>query len=653
VSERQALRIVELIALVAIMALALGLRLGLPEVVEFRQDEANLSLLARQMAQGRLFPLHSIDSSVGVLQPPALLYYFLPPYLLSSDPLLATQYMGAMAALAVLLSYFLVRRYFGVMAAVCAAALFAASPWAVFFSRKLWPADQLALLTVVTFGTGMIGLLEGKRWAQALFLPALALTGQNHYLNFVLLLPALYLLWQGRRKLTRFFWIGALLALIISLPFLIGPAFASLMDALLNGRLAQRNSARAVAVSAESFLAFAELLSGADLPRWAGIHRDLFLERLPIRGALPLFYGVSLLAALSAMWLAFRSLVRRDALTPVRVTLLLWLLCAPLGTAITWFPIFNDHYLLPSHAAAYLCIGACLGDWLRRPSRAQRALIAIGGAALIAIVALQAWLQLEFLAFVGKYATPNGFSTPLGMYMQARQAILAERPEQVLARLDGQYIGYNEQASIWNFLLYDVPTVRFLQAGIEVYPSAPTLFISHRCDSAEGQTFYWRRDPISGAPEGCFHITHNGPTFDPSGFTPFSQQARFANTAQLTAFRWQPESGCLALAWQAEAPAHGVVSDFFQGAVKFYNAAGELVAQADGYFWNGRYWRKGDLIVRTFCADSVRERAEQIAFVRIGLYTIEDRRDERLFHNVAVLNANGTPIGQFLELKLR
>ncbi|PJF32964.1 MAG: hypothetical protein CUN49_19765, partial [Candidatus Thermofonsia Clade 1 bacterium] len=80
---------------------------------------------------------------------------------------------------------------------------------AVFFSRKLWPADQLALLTVVTFGTGMIGLLEGRRWAQALFLPALALTGQNHYLNFVLLLPALYLLWQGRRKLTRFFWIGA------------------------------------------------------------------------------------------------------------------------------------------------------------------------------------------------------------------------------------------------------------------------------------------------------------------------------------------------------------------------------------------------------------------------------------------------------------
>jgi hypothetical protein len=639
-------------ALIAILVLAFALRLALPEVVEFRQDEANLSLLARQMAQGRLFPLHSIDSSVGVLQPPALLYYFLPPYLLSSDPLFATQYMGAMAALAVLLVYLLARRYFGVTAALCAAALLAASPWAVFFSRKVWPADQLALLSVVTFGTGMIGLLDGKRWAQAIFPPALALTGQNHYLNFVLLLPALYLLWQGRHRLTRYFWLGVLLALLISLPFLIGPAFASLIEALTRGGILRGDSTRALSLSAESFLAFGELLSGADLPRHAGVYRALFLEQLPISGALPLFYGVSALAALSAAWLALRSVLRRDSRTAVDVTLLLWLLCAPLATALTWFPTFNDHYLLPSHVAAYLCIGAFVGDVLRVPSRAQRPLMALGSLALIVIVALQSWLQLAFLTFVGKYATPSGFSTPLGMYMQARQAILAQQPEQVLARLDGQYIGYNEQASVWNFLLYDLPTVRFLQAGIEVYPSAPTLFISDRCDATDGQTFYWRRDPISGAPEGCFHITRNGPTFDPSGFTPVANGLRFANTARVTAFRWQPEDGCLALVWQADAPAYGVVSDFFQSAVHFYNAAGERVADADGYFWNGRYWRSGDLIVRTFCSARARSRAAQIASVRIGLYTIEDRRDGRRFHNVDVLDSDGAPIGQQITLTL-
>ncbi len=651
-AERGYRRLAEGIGVLAIMALALSLRLALPDVVEFRQDEANLSLLARQMAQGRIFPLHSIDSSVGVLQPPALLYYFLPPYLLTSDPLLATQYMGIMAALAVLLSYFLARRYFGVGAALCAAALFAASPWAVFFSRKVWPADQLALLTVVTFGAGMIGLLEGKRWAQLIFPPALALTGQNHYLNFVLIVPALYLLWQGRRRLTRYFWIGVLLALLLSLPFLIGPAFASLIEALTSGGLARSDSA-ALSLSAESFTAFAELLSGADLARWAGDYRELFLERLPIRAALPLLYGVSALAALSALWLIARSLARPDSRTPVDVTLLLWLLCAPVATALTWFPTFNDHYLLPSHAAAYLCIGAALSDWLRAPRPVRRALQALGGAALIGVLLLQTWLQLAFLDFVGKYATPNGFSTPLGMYMRARAAILAQQPEQVLARLDGQYIGYNEQASVWNFLLYDVPTVRFLQAGIEVYPAAPTLFLSDRCDGAEGETFYWRRDPITSVPEGCFHFTWSGPTFDPSGFTPLEGALRFANTARLTAYRWQPEDGCLALVWQAEAPARGVVSDFFQGAVKFYDAAGAQVADADGYFWNGRYWQRGDLIVRTFCADAARQRADHIVAARVGLYTIEDRRTERLFHDVAVLDADGAVVARHIEIKLK
>lgn len=646
----------EWLALAAIMALALLLRLGMPAVVEFKQDEANLSLLAREMAQGRAFPLHSIDSSVGILQPPAPIYYFLPPYLLSSDPLLATQYVGLMAALAVLLSYFITRRYFGVVAAFGAAALFAASPWAVVFSRKVWPADQLALLTVVTFGAGLLGMIEGKRWAQSIFLPALALAGQNHYLNFVLLLPALYLLWQGRRRLTRHFWFGALIALIISLPFLLGPAFASLVEALTSGNLVRSETARSLALSPEAWLGFAELLSGANLPVWAGDYRALFLERLPISALLPLFHSVAALVALAVLWLVFRSLRQPDARTPIDVALLLWLLCAPLATSITWFPAFNDHYLLPSHAAAYLCLGALIGECVGALRRARRAALTVGSLALIVILSLQTWTQLALLDFVGKYATPNGFSTPLGMYAAAREAILAQQPTQVLARLDGQYIGYNEQASVWNFLLYDVPTVRFLQAGIEVYPSAPTLYISDRCDGADGQTFYWRRDPISSVPEGCFHITSSAPTFDGSAFTPLpdaQQGLRFANSARITAFRWQPDSGCLALVWQADAPARGVVSDFFQTAVHFYNAAGERIADADGYFWNGRYWRSGDQIVRTFCSDTARARADAISTVRIGLYTIEDRRDGRLFHNVDVLEADGTPIGQQFEIGLK
>lgn len=92
---------------------------------------------------------------------------------------------------------------------------------------------------------------------------------------------------------------------------------------------------------------------------------------------------------------------------------------------------------------------------------------------------------------------------------------------------------------------------------------------------------------------------------------------------------------------------------FFEVAVKFHGADGTKLVDADSYFWLGRYWRAGDWIVRTFCAEAARAQADSIASVRLGLYTIEDRRNERIFHNVNVVDATGTPIGQQIEIALR
>src|SRR6185436_1719762 len=75
--------------------------------------------------------------------------------------------------------------------------------------------------------------------------------------------------------------------------------------------------------------------------------------------------------------------------------------------------------------------------------------------------------------------------TPLGDLMEVRNAILSERPQSVLALLDGQYIGFHDEATVWNFLLYDVPTVRFLDDSLDVYPAEKSLYLSKRCDGAE------------------------------------------------------------------------------------------------------------------------------------------------------------------------
>src|SRR5512136_2040 len=131
------------LGLAVILILAAVLRLGAPGITEFKRDEANLSHLALDMARGRVFPLLGIDSSVGIRNAPFSVYVIVPPFLLTSDPTLATLYIGLLGVVAVLLVYLLARRYYGPLAAVVAGLLYAVSPWAVVFSRKIWAQDFL------------------------------------------------------------------------------------------------------------------------------------------------------------------------------------------------------------------------------------------------------------------------------------------------------------------------------------------------------------------------------------------------------------------------------------------------------------------------------------------------------------------------------
>ncbi len=149
------------LALVLILCLAAALRLGAPGISEFKRDEANLSALALDMARGHAFPLLGIDSSVGIRNAPFSVYVVVPPFLLTSDPTLATLYAGLLGVAAVLLVYGVVRRYYGPLAAFVAGLLYAVSPWAVIFSRKIWAQDFLPVVVMLTITTGLLGFVEG------------------------------------------------------------------------------------------------------------------------------------------------------------------------------------------------------------------------------------------------------------------------------------------------------------------------------------------------------------------------------------------------------------------------------------------------------------------------------------------------------------
>lgn len=644
-------RRLEWLALVAILILAAALRLGMPGVVEFRQDEANLSRLALDMARGRSFPLLGIDSSVGIRNTPMSVYVMVPPFVLSSDPILATSYVGLLNVVAVLLTYLLARRYYGPPAALVAGLLYAVGPWAVAYSRKIWAQELLPPFVLLTVATGLLGFVEGRRRAQLLHLPLLFITAQIHYVTFALIPISVYLIVQGRRRLTRAFAISIALAALTVIPFGVGAARAGLLNPeALSRAFVSAGDGRSLTLTGDSVLAALQTVGGAGLHALLG-HAATYFDG-PGAAVDWLAYGVTTVVIAAATWLAVRAVRRRDRRTPVDVALLLWLVGTPIAFSITWTPVYA-HYMIPILPAAFMIVGASCADAWRtlgtRRVRRRVAVVTIGGA-LVSVVAVQVWLQVAVLTFVNAHATPGGFSTPLGWLMPVREAILARQPAQVLARLDGQFIGYNEQASIWDLLLADVPLVRFLDGEIEVFPAESALTLDSACVGS-GDAYYLRSAVDTGATEGCYALgTRPPPDFHAESFTP-APDVQFINSARLIGFTWEPESGCLHTAWTAEHPAAGPVNDFFNVALRLVDGADRTVAQADGAFWNGRYWRAGDVITRRYCMGYAHERIADIVGARVGLYTIEDAPAGLVFHNVDVIGPDGTPIGQQIEIR--
>ncbi|MBC7871296.1 MAG: glycosyltransferase family 39 protein, partial [Chitinophagaceae bacterium] len=425
----------------AIVLLAATLRLGSPGMVEFKRDEANLSQLALDLAKGRSFPLLGIGSSVGVPNAPFNVYILALPYLVNSSPLTATQFIALLNVIAVVLVYWLARRYCGPIAAITASLIYTASPWAVIFSRKIWAQDMLPLFFLLTLGAGLLGFIERRRLGQAAFFPLLVITGQIHYGAFVVLPAALWLLWQGyrRRTLTRALGIGFCAAIILVIPYALGVAQASRSAGGLQTLLSsspQTEIASKLQFTDEALRGAALMIAGTEIHSLAGA--EVFQDYLAVvPDVYPLFQLLTVAVILSAVWLMVRLFRENDKRTSIDVLLLLWLIFPIVVFSFNWTP-FYIHYLIPMLPAAYLVIGFAVQDaWKRLAANRtiQRIALGTGALGLTSILVFQIVLWLSLLKFLDTHATPGGFGTPLHYLMAVRDAILANQPQQVMGSL--------------------------------------------------------------------------------------------------------------------------------------------------------------------------------------------------------------------------
>ena len=138
------------IALGLILALAAYLRLAAIGLAEFKGDEAATSFVGRDLVKNGAIPLVGPPLTTGGHAGPVYYYILAVPFALSQDPVVASVFVVLLNLVGLLVTYRLAKKFFDERVALITSALYAVSPFAILFSRKIWNPDLVFPFVAIT-----------------------------------------------------------------------------------------------------------------------------------------------------------------------------------------------------------------------------------------------------------------------------------------------------------------------------------------------------------------------------------------------------------------------------------------------------------------------------------------------------------------------
>jgi 4-amino-4-deoxy-L-arabinose transferase-like glycosyltransferase len=630
----------ELIPLIIILILAAVLRMGWPGLTEFKADEARLLTLALDVAEGQQFHVRGISSSVGIPNFPMSVWLYALPLVVWKQVYSATLFTGLLNTLAVLGCWWFVRRYWGAGAALAATLMYAVSPWAVIFSRKIWAQNLLPLLVMIWAISAVLTFIERRHRFIIIHLLSLVVAVQTH-LSAVALVAAtaLFLLLFRRRVNWRWTTVGVGLAILTVLPFI---HYLLSNEATLDSGLELTTGLEATS-DLKSFRLSWLISLGRDLHSLAGAEAfQDYLESVPDLSLAHWLWAALILGGIG--WLAWQTWRDKECQTSqVGLIVLIWVLVPPLFFARHSTPVFS-HYFFSTYPAQYIAAGALFGFLVKRLRTAGWAVLTLSAIA-------QMWNWGTLLAFVSTVATPGGFGTPLAIQLQATQlaqAMLSEESAtEVLIAGPGESPGVDQFAAVNSVLLRSVPH-RFVNVNQSaVFPeTAAIVLMSHRLGELSEQYAEAARQiehvPRRAGEESLWVLAVPGQA------APLPDHAlpspTLANGVALLGYDLSHPDDDLA-SWQIfwrSGPPSSADYHFFNHLI---DSSGQRVSQADGAAFSASQWHPGDVVISRFSLPWPTDIGESLT-VRVGMYTFPE------IENVPVLDIAGLPLSDAVEIAI-
>jgi hypothetical protein len=656
----------ELLLLTAILTMATVLRVGWPGLTEFKFSEARLAALALELTHEGHVPLVGVPSSAGLDHSPISVYLYAPAFLFITSVLPATVYGGLVGVAAVALCWWLARRWpgGGRWAAWVAALLFAVSPWAVTFSRKIWQVTFVPLLTLVFIGLVISALVrgagtsvsKGRHWHLAGALVVFAVLVQVHP-SALSLAPAL-LLWL------IVFWHRVRLG-----PLLVGGAVGSLtavpflLHQSQNGwpALTALQSLSAATWDPSSVRLAWEAITGRSIHALAGDAYPLlqtvpYLDRVfSLTGWLTLAASIWLFWRIATSWRAGDA-YRQEA-AQVDLVLLSWL-AIPVVLNLRHSLDLYLHFFSLIVPAAYLVIGRA-AEALFGASRAERPLqqqvtprtrlLGFIGTAGLGLLALTQVVALVLMArFVSTHDTSGGFGTPLMRYLsvgaEAIAAATSGNAAEILVVGQGDSTAVDEMPAIFDVILRDETAYRFVDG------ESAAIFPPHRAvvllTPEPGMAAKWYDQWPAQELQGAYRLVMLDGSWPKDLLNPVVGPRLFENGIEFQGYQWEPElekqtvsgnqgnlpsglaRGRFWLLWQVlwETPSD---THF---ATRLLGAEGQLLGQQDSDGYPTAYRRRGDRVISEFdisvnaegTADPVRAEARLYFFPEVVTVPVID-----------------------------
>jgi hypothetical protein len=637
----------ELLAVVAVLSLAMVLRIAWPGLSEFKFSEARLEALALELVREGHLPLVGVPSSAGLDHSPLSVYLYIPAFLLTSNPIPATAYGGLMGAASVAVCWWLARRWpgGGPGAALVAVLLFVASPWAVAFSRKIWQVVFVPALALGFVALAVSALVAKRRWNLAWALFMFAVLVQVHP-SAVSLVPALALwlvvFWRQVRlgPLLAGTGLGALSAV---------PFFAHQVQsgwpilAALRALPAPKWDLSAVQLAWEA-------ITGRGIHALAG-------EAYPLLKGVPqidrVFSLVGWLVAVAALWLAWHAVVAWRAgdvearpAAQVDLILLTWLVI-PVAFNLRHSLDLYLHFFVVVMPAAYLIVGRaatsilnCLKSKAYKRTGRNLALAGVG------FLALCQTASLVLLAeFVATHDTAGGFGTPLSKYLdiagQAVSLAAESGAAEVLVVGQGDSTVVDETPAIFDVLLRGRVAYRFVdgESAALFPPHSALALLADAAGPAAGWYGSWPEVQAFGSQAGYRLVLLDG-SWPEDSFEAIKGPRTFENGIELQGYRWgsasaEGQQAPFWLLWQVL----WLNDEDTHFSVRALSPGGQPWGQEDGVGYPTSYRGRGDRIVSGFDITLSGNTPSVSPEAEIGVYTFPE------LNPVPVIDGTGNRVG--------